>query len=115
MSFRNVQVFGLMTKPLVRLLLPCSKHTMMIPSPPSTSKSLTLPLLGNGNGNGNGEEDVGSRPSRLRMLLRIQSHGVHHYWRKFDDSFMRPVFGGRGFVPYVPGSPLEQSAHQWIK
>jgi sodium/hydrogen exchanger 8 len=30
----------------------------------------------------------------------------HHYWRKFDDGFMRPVFGGRGFVP---GSPTESS------
>ncbi|AES91776.2 Na+/H+ exchanger 1 [Medicago truncatula] len=98
-------VFGLMTKPLVRLLLPSSKHIIIsIPSPPSSPKSFSVPLLGNG-------EDVGGnggtqRPSRLRTLLRIPSHGVHHYWRKFDDSFMRPVFGGRGFVPYVPGSPL---------
>jgi hypothetical protein len=30
-------------------------------------------------------------------------------WRKFDDRFMRPVFGGRGFVPFVPGSPVERS------
>jgi hypothetical protein len=101
-----VQVFGLMTKPLVRLLLPLSKHTIIsIPSPPSSPKSFSVPLLSNG------EDDVGGngriqRPSRLRMLLRIPSHGVHHHWRKFDDSFMRPVFGGRGFVPYVPGSPL---------
>ncbi|WJX90553.1 monovalent cation:H+ antiporter, CPA1 (nhx1) [Trifolium repens] len=99
-------VFGLMMKPLVRLLLPLSKHIIIsIPSPPSSPKSLRVPLLGNG------EDDVGGnggiqRPSRLRMLLRIPSHGVHHHWRKFDDSFMRPVFGGRGFVPYVPGSPL---------
>ncbi|KAH1243689.1 Sodium/hydrogen exchanger 2 [Glycine max] len=97
--------FGLMTKPLVRLLLPSSKHVMSLPSPPSTPKSFTVPLLGSQNG---------PPPSTLRMLLScIPTRGVHHYWRKFDDSVMRPVFGGRGFVPYVPGSPLEQSVHQW--
>lgn len=51
------------------------------------------------------------RPTSLRMLLTRPSHSVHHYWRKFDNSFMRPVFGGRGFVPFVPGSPIEQSFH----
>ncbi|KAI4345487.1 hypothetical protein L6164_012608 [Bauhinia variegata] len=111
-------VFGLMTKPLVRLLLPSSKHVISIPSPPSTPKSFLVPLLGNGNGNGHdsgsngGTQDAG-RPSGLRMLLSIPSCDVHHYWRKFDDAVMRPVFGGRGFVPFVPGSPLEQSVHQW--
>lgn len=101
-----------MTKPLVRLLLPSSKHTTSIPSPPSTPKSFTVPLLGNGRRDleDGGTQNGHQQPSRLRMLL---SRGVHHYWRKFDDSFMRPVFGGRGFVPYVPGSPLEQSVHQW--
>ena len=104
-EMNNVQAFGLMTKPLVRLLLPWSKHVMSLPSPPSTPKSFTVPLLGSQNG---------PPPSTLRMLLScIPTRGVHHYWRKFDDSVMRPVFGGRGFVPYVPGSPLEQSVHQW--
>ncbi|XP_057416050.1 sodium/hydrogen exchanger 1-like [Lotus japonicus] len=87
-------VFGLMTKPLVRLLLPSSKYILIIQSPPPTPKSLTLPLLGNVHDSGDTEN--GTQPSNL-----------HHYWRKFDDSVMRPVFGGRGFVPYVPGSPVE--------
>ncbi|KAE8660232.1 P-loop containing nucleoside triphosphate hydrolases superfamily protein [Hibiscus syriacus] len=34
-----------------------------------------------------------------------RSSTVHHLWRKFDDRFMRPVFGGRESVPFVPGSP----------
>ncbi|KAK7264583.1 hypothetical protein RJT34_32192 [Clitoria ternatea] len=108
-------VFGLMTKPLVRLLLPSSKHIINLPSPPSTPKSFTVPLLGNGGVSvANGGIQNGHRPNSLRMLLScIPTRGVHHYWRKFDDSVMRPVFGGRGFVPYVPGSPLEQSVHQW--
>ncbi|KAF7837151.1 sodium/hydrogen exchanger 2-like [Senna tora] len=97
-------VFGLMTKPLVRLLLPTSKHMSSIPSPPSTPKSFIVPLLGN--------ENV-RRPNSLRLLLSLPTRGVHHYWRKFDDAVMRPMFGGRGFVPFVPGSPLEQTDHQW--
>lgn len=110
----TVQVFGLMTKPLVRILLPPSKQTTsMISSEPSSPKSVIVPLLSNGH---DSEADKGSqhanRPTCLRMLLSIPSHTVHHYWRRFDDSFMRPVFGGRGFVPFVPGSPTEDVV-QW--
>ncbi|RWW43694.1 hypothetical protein BHE74_00050613 [Ensete ventricosum] len=47
------------------------------------------------------------------MILTAPSRSVHHYWRKFDDKFMRPVFGGRGFVPFVPGSPTERSLHPY--
>lgn len=116
--WNDVQAFGLMTKPLVRLLLPSSKHVMSLASPPSTPKSFTVPLLGSGREDSswtNGGTPNGPPPTTtFRMLLSsIPTRGVHHYWRKFDDSVMRPVFGGRGFVPYVPGSPLEQSVHQW--
>ncbi|KAH1091280.1 hypothetical protein J1N35_018537 [Gossypium stocksii] len=108
-------VFGLMTKPLVRLLLPSPKHlTRTLSSEPSTPKSFIVPLLGN---EGEPEADQNNRnahrPTSLRMLLTTPSNTVHYYWRKFDDAFMRPVFGGRGFVPFVPGSPTEQNGHQW--
>nr|XP_027116091.1 sodium/hydrogen exchanger 2-like isoform X2 [Coffea arabica] len=106
-------VFGLMTKPLIRLLLPSPKHlSRMISSEPVTPKSFIVPLL-------NGQDSEGDpgahvpRPSSLRMLMTAPSHTVHYYWRKFDDAFMRPVFGGRGFVPYVPGSPTEQNDNQF--
>ncbi|KAF9621813.1 hypothetical protein IFM89_028251 [Coptis chinensis] len=106
-------VFGLLTKPIVRLMLP-SQHLGRMLSSESTPKSLQTPLLGNGL---DSEADLGSpdvpRPTSLRMLLTNSTHTVHHYWRKFDDAFMRPVFGGRGFVPFVPGSPTERSGHQW--
>ncbi|KAM7485135.1 hypothetical protein LguiA_001144 [Lonicera macranthoides] len=110
-------VFGLLTKPIVRLMLPSSKHlTRMISSEPATPKSFTVPLLTGGQ---DSEANLGSNhnvpsPPSLRMLLSTPSHTVHHYWRKFDNAFMRPVFGGRGFVPYVPGSPTEQNnVNQW--
>ncbi|KAJ4722253.1 Sodium/hydrogen exchanger [Melia azedarach] len=108
-------VFGLLTKPLVRILLPSSKQLCrMVSSEPCTPKSFIMPLLENGqDSDADPKNQNVTRPTSLRMLLTTPSHTVHHYWRKFDDAFMRPVFGGRGFVPVVPGSPLEQSVHQW--
>lgn len=106
-------VFGLMTKPLVRILLPSPSHTSSKPpcEPQTPNKSFIVPLLSDGQ-NGS-EADLGAthvpQPSSLRMLLSTPTHTIHYYWRKFDDAFMRPVFGGRGFVPFVPGSPLDQS------
>ncbi|KAJ8440123.1 hypothetical protein Cgig2_003448 [Carnegiea gigantea] len=40
-----------------------------------------------------------------RAAASLSELTVHHVWRKFDDKFMRPVFGGRGFVTYEPASP----------
>ncbi|KAM1169502.1 hypothetical protein ACFX13_031989 [Malus domestica] len=109
--FTNV-VCGLLTKPLVRFLLPQQNHldSMMMSS--ESEMSLAMPLLAN-------EEDPKSnmssdnipRPSSLRMLLTTPTRSVHYYWRMFDDGYMRPVFGGRGFVPYAAGSPNE-NMHQ---
>ncbi|GFQ08396.1 sodium/hydrogen exchanger 2 [Phtheirospermum japonicum] len=117
-------VFGILTKPLVRFLMPSPKQlNRMISSDSVTPNSFTVPLLGETqdsvaelfSGNGMASEGDGRsviRPNSLRMLLTKPTHTVHYYWRKFDDAFMRPMFGGRGFVPYVPGSPTEQSLHQ---
>ncbi|XP_074568322.1 sodium/hydrogen exchanger 1-like [Curcuma longa] len=107
-------VFGLMTKPLLRFLLPHSaKHFSSMSSDQSTPKSLLWPLMENGQAL---EDEIGehiARPYNLRLLLTKPTHRVHHYWRKFDDAFMRPVFGGRGFVPSVSGSTTVQSLNGW--
>ncbi|XP_039161959.1 sodium/hydrogen exchanger 2-like [Eucalyptus grandis] len=109
-------VFGLLTKPLVRILLPSTKYfASTTSSEPSSPKSFTQPLLSNGHdleSHQNGKSIL--RPSSLHKLLSMPSHTVHHYWRKFDDAFMRPVFGGRGFVPFIPCSPTDQDDHQWL-
>lgn len=102
----STMVFGLLTKPLLSLLIP--------PRPGSvaelSSQSILDPLLGSLMGS---DFDVGQIPpqNNLQLLLTMQTRSVHRVWRKFDDSFMRPVFGGRGFVPFVPGSPVERSTH----
>lgn len=111
----STMVFGLMTKPLIRFLLPHPKPEQTSSTISSDPKSVTVPLLGE---NQDSLDDLGGndvpRPSSIRALLTTPTHTVHHYWRKFDDAFMRPVFGGRGFVPFVPGSPTERGTHnQW--
>lgn len=104
-------VFGLLTKPLIRLLLPSKHlgHSLSMSSELSSPKSISLPLLGNGidseaTANGHGTTRP---PSRLHMLLTSPTNTVHYYWRKLDDAFMRPVFGGRGFTRHLPVSPTE--------
>lgn len=100
-------VFGLLTKPLVSFLLPSSGSASS--SEPGTPKSMYQPLLEGGTENSAFDMNAYGHPipSNLRLLLTTPTHTVHRLWRKFDDTFMRPVFGGRGFVPYVPGSPPE--------
>ncbi|XP_071696100.1 sodium/hydrogen exchanger 1-like [Rutidosis leptorrhynchoides] len=112
----STMVFGLITKPLVRLLLPPRSINQLAPSEPTSPGSLMAHLLGNAGDPEAAPGQNGSvlRPSSLRVLLLTPSHTVHYYWRKFDDAFMRPVFGGRGFVPYIPGTPTEQSNHNLI-
>uniref|UniRef100_A0A0D9XUS0 Cation/H+ exchanger transmembrane domain-containing protein n=1 Tax=Leersia perrieri TaxID=77586 RepID=A0A0D9XUS0_9ORYZ len=107
----STMVFGLLTKPLIRLLVPVrhlNRELSAFSDPPSP-KSFLDPLILNGS---EVDPELGlglRRPTSLRLLLASPTRSVHHYWRKFDNAFMRPMFGGRGFVPFVPGSPTERS------
>ncbi|CAN0855954.1 Sodium/hydrogen exchanger 2 [Linum grandiflorum] len=123
MALAYNHVFGLMTKPLIKILLPQPTKKETSSSEPSSPKStITVPLLINDLENSTEEEmlhddddeeetsssaNILHRPTSLRMFLRTPSYTIHYYWRWFDDGFMRPVFGGRGFVPFAPGSPIE--------
>lgn len=103
-----------MTKPLIRFLLPHPKLTTSMLSEASTQKSISMPFLGSAENSFDDNVGAAHRPSSLRELLATPTHTVHRYWRKFDNAFMRPVFGGRGFVPFVPGSPTERSEHDLL-
>lgn len=79
---------------------------------PAISDATDLPSLEELNisflENGDPSEQPNTPPRRknsLRLLISNPTRTVHYWWRKFDDKCMRPVFGGRGFVPFVPGSP----------
>jgi hypothetical protein len=49
------------------------------------------------------EESVGTNMSRAKdSLSRMNERPVftmHFYWRKFDDAYMRPIFGGPVSTP----------------
>ncbi|CAI7746010.1 unnamed protein product [Closterium sp. NIES-53] len=62
--------------------------------PPNTLPGLTMP-----------DQRFTSR------LLSARESDVHDLWRWFDDSYMRPMFGGRGFVRPFSAAAATAAAH----
>lgn len=107
-----MQVFGTATKPLINWLLPPQfRSNVSEASEPSSPKESSLdsdfhiPLLMDtdreNNGVTNGVVRLLNnlpRPSSIGMLLTAPNSRIHGFWRKFDTAYMRPLFGGRGFV-----------------
>ncbi|KAA8545069.1 hypothetical protein F0562_019832 [Nyssa sinensis] len=99
-------VFGSITKPLIEaVLLRHAKPTTSDAADFASLEDLRVLFLENGDQSDNGGDEPAPKRSNFRLLMRYPTSTVHYFWRKFDDRFMRPVFGGRGFVPFVPGSP----------
>ncbi|KAJ4719523.1 Sodium/hydrogen exchanger [Melia azedarach] len=100
-------VFGSITKPLIEaVLLRHAKPLNLDETDIASLEDLRLLLLENGDPSNQGSSSQPvPKTSSLRMLISNPTTTVHYLWRKFDDKYMRPVFGGRGFVPFVPGSP----------
>ena len=75
------------------------------PSSPTTS--IMMPLLEH---NAHvleteiGDDENVPITTSVQILFNNPTNTIHHYWRKFDDAIMRPVFGGRGFISYVTGT-----------
>ncbi|XP_057962002.1 sodium/hydrogen exchanger 2-like isoform X2 [Malania oleifera] len=103
----STMVFGSITKPLIEaVLLRHKKPTTSDTTDFASLEDLRLLFLENGGPSGEGNSNQSARKaSSLQLLIRYPTSTVHYFWRKFDDKYMRPVFGGRGFVPFVPGSP----------
>ncbi|ESW18545.1 hypothetical protein PHAVU_006G050200 [Phaseolus vulgaris] len=86
-------VFGFLTKPLIRYLLPHTATRKNINHEESGPQieDLNLPLLSL-------EESAATNISRakesLSMLIESPVFTIHHFWRRFDDAYMRPFFGG---------------------
>ncbi|KAK9919741.1 hypothetical protein M0R45_028321 [Rubus argutus] len=101
-------VFGSITKPLIEavLLRHAKPNTNISDATDIPSlEDLRLLFLETGDPSEEGSGEPSRKRNSFRLLMTHTSYTVHHFWRKFDDKFMRPVFGGRGFVPFVPGSP----------
>jgi len=110
-------VFGTATKPLILWLLPVqfrsnTDDTSGPPSPKGSLDEFHVPLLqdeqeANGDSESSHVSHVNQilnglpRPQSIGMLLTAPTSTIHHVWRKFDDSYMRPMFGGRGFVRMI--------------
>ncbi|KAL0560715.1 hypothetical protein IC582_001128 [Cucumis melo] len=86
-------VFGFLTKPLISCLLPPNQASSSVSNsrPKFTEEDITLPLLSM-------EESAATNVLRakdsLSMLIERPVYTIHYFWRKFDDSYMRPIFGG---------------------
>ncbi|XWS64588.1 hypothetical protein CRYUN_Cryun05aG0016300 [Craigia yunnanensis] len=100
-------VFGSITKPLIEaMLLRHAKPNNSDAADNPSLEDLRILFLENCEPSDLGENQPAvPKRSSLRLLMTHTTWTVHYLWRKFDDRFMRPVFGGRGFVPFVPGSP----------
>ncbi|KAK3031598.1 hypothetical protein RJ639_035604 [Escallonia herrerae] len=99
-------VCGSVTKPLINaVMLRNAKPTTSDAADFASLDDLRLFFLENGGSNDASGNQEAPRSSGFRLLMRYPTYTVHQLWRRFDDRFMRPVFGGRGFVPVVPGSP----------
>nr|POE53971.1 sodium/hydrogen exchanger 1 [Quercus suber] len=100
-------VFGSITKPLIKAMLlrnakPAHSDATDIPS----LDDLQILFLENGDpSDQGGSNEPTSWKGSLSLLISNPTPTVHYFWRKFDDKFTRPVFIGRGFVPFVPSSP----------
>ncbi|KAK3200350.1 hypothetical protein Dsin_023765 [Dipteronia sinensis] len=107
-------VFGSITKPLIKAVMPSQAKSLNSDVTDNQSlEDLRILFLENGDSIDDQDNNNGNQPPRrassFRLLISNPSTTVHYLWRKFDDRFMRPVFGGRGFVPYVPGSPTGEA------
>ncbi|XP_078443397.1 Na+/H+ (sodium hydrogen) exchanger 3 isoform X2 [Wolffia australiana] len=103
-------VFGLLTKPLVGLLLPeggggRSERSSDVGSPSrSTSKVIEIEVEAQEEEEEEEEEAATfglsqsllgiDKASSFSILLERPAHTIHAYWRRFDDTYMRPIFGG---------------------
>nr|AVA17661.1 Na+/H+ antiporter family protein 5 [Populus heterophylla] len=99
-------VCGSVTKPLIEAVLLRHGKPMVSDFTDNVSlEDLRVQLLESGDPSNSNNNQPARRASSLRLLISHPTTTVHYFWRKFDDRFMRPMFGGRGFVPFVPSTP----------
>ncbi|KAJ0688686.1 putative cation/H+ exchanger, cation/H+ exchanger, CPA1 family [Helianthus annuus] len=84
-------VFGFLTKPLIRYLLPTNPRNASLPRSTSPKEDITLPLL---SFEESASENFSRAKENMSMLMERPVYTIHSYWRRFDDTYMRPIFGG---------------------
>ncbi|KAF0904616.1 hypothetical protein E2562_035870 [Oryza meyeriana var. granulata] len=97
--FFTTLVFGFLTRPLISAMLPQHRQSTAVAGGGHSTGSnspkddFILPFLSLEEASGSGSGFLQAKRS-ISMLLERPVHTVHIYWRKFDDKFMRPIFGG---------------------
>ncbi|KAL8237636.1 hypothetical protein R6Q59_018716 [Mikania micrantha] len=84
-------VFGFLTKPLIKYLLPSNTRNTGPSRSTSLKEDITLPLL---SFEESASENLSRAKENLSMLIERPVYTIHSYWRRFDDTYMRPIFGG---------------------
>ncbi|CAB4308519.1 unnamed protein product [Prunus armeniaca] len=85
-------VFGFLTKPLINYLLPhAGTSALNHKESKDISEDMNLPLL---SFDESAETNISRAKDNLSMLMERPVHTIHFYWRRFDDAYMRPIFGG---------------------
>ncbi|CAA7400049.1 unnamed protein product [Spirodela intermedia] len=98
-------VFGSVTNPLIQVtLFRQSRPAPAADMDPPSLEDIRLLFLEPAN---RGVDEGGSnqRRSGVGLIIWHPTSAAHYFWRWFDDRFMRPVFGGRGFMRLIHGSP----------
>ncbi|KAJ6883591.1 sodium/hydrogen exchanger 1 isoform X3 [Populus alba x Populus x berolinensis] len=99
-------VCGSVTKPLIEAVLLRHRKPMVSDFTDNLSlEDLSVLLLESADPNNSNNNQPAGRASSFRLLISHPTTTVHYFWRKFDDRFMRPMFGGPGLVPFVPSTP----------
>lgn len=99
-------LFGTVTKPLIKAVLGTHRRAFSDATDIPSLEYLDIPFLENQERTQNGNNDDPERQRRgFSLLMKYPTGVVHHVWRKFDDKFMRPLFGGRGIPTDEPASP----------
>uniref|UniRef100_A0ACD6AN22 Uncharacterized protein n=1 Tax=Avena sativa TaxID=4498 RepID=A0ACD6AN22_AVESA len=96
--FFTTLVFGFLTRPLISAMLPHHRHQEEATGGHSTGSNspkddFILPFLSDEDASATGSGFMQAKRS-ISMMLERPVHTVHVHWRKFDDRFMRPIFGG---------------------
>ncbi|XP_065631223.1 sodium/hydrogen exchanger 4 [Quercus suber] len=85
-------VFGFITKPLISYLIPHHETIKIRHGESAVPKDdLNVPLLSFEESTAT---NIGRAKDSLSLLIERPISTIHSYWRKFDDSYMRPIFGG---------------------
>ncbi|XP_076907528.1 sodium/hydrogen exchanger 4-like [Bidens hawaiensis] len=88
----NTVVFGFLTRPLIRYLLPPNtSNTRPLRTNSPKEADMTLPLL---SFEESASENLSRAKENISMLMERPVYTIHSYWRRFDDTYMRPIFGG---------------------